>query len=133
MVFQLLSCSTCSCNSGNEVAPLGYCKVSVPGYLQGLTPFHIKSYCLFSSLCLIQAPSFSFLPPRLSTSDLNIHQFWRPDTQFIPFPGLFIGKRVLSPHCSCSVVCLVAVPISYSTFVPLLCAGVVALLCIAKA
>lgn len=134
IAFQLLSCSTCLCNSRNEVTPLKYYKVSVSGYLQGLTPFHIKSLCLFSSLCLfqlVQASSFSLLPCRLSISDLSIHQYWRSGVLLFPFPGLFIGKRILFPptvHALLLVLLLSAV--SYSTSVPLLWADVVALLCI---
>lgn len=63
VVFQLLSRFTCLCNSRNEVTPPRYYKVSISGYLQGLTPFHIKCYIFFLSASspIIQASSFSLL------------------------------------------------------------------------
>lgn len=111
IVFQLLSCSTCSCNSRKEVTPPRYYKGSVSGDLQGLTPFHIKYYIFFLSVSspIIQASPFSLFPCKLSTSDLNIHQLCQSGVPLFPFLGLLIIKRILFTLCLCPVVDLLAV------------------------
>lgn len=80
---------------------------------------------------IVQASSFSLLPCRLSISDLSIHQYWRSGVLLFPFPGLFVGKRILfTPTVYDLLSVLLLSAVSYGTFVPLLWADVVALLCI---